>query len=121
VKKVKWQTEEMVALVALYFENKKNKYVDFEKRLDELSKTLNFRAGVLEIDCDDKFRNLNGMKTTIANILYVDSKGCEGLGNCGEMVYYVVYMYKVDKNRFDAILKDFNEKYSLQSRSGNYK
>ena len=109
--RVKWDIEEMVALCDLYLKNKKSLVLDMNSELLKLSTILNKRADMLGIEHDDKFRNLSGLKMIMENIRFVDEQGKDGLANTSNMACYIVYMSRVDKQRFYEILKDFYRKY----------
>jgi len=110
--KVKWDIEEMVALCDLYLKNKKSPpLLDIRSELLKLSDILNRRADILGIEHDDKFRNVSGLKMIMENIRFVDEQGKDGLANTSNMACYIVYMSRVDKQRFNEILKDFYRKY----------
>lgn len=101
----------MVALCDLYLKNNKSLVLDMNSELLKLSTILNKRADMLGIEHDDKFRNLSGLKMIMENIRFVDKQGKDGLANTSNMVCYIVYMSRVDKQRFYEILKDFYRKY----------
>ena len=109
--RVKWDIEEMVALCDLYLKNKKSLVLDMNSELLKLSTILNKRADMLGIEHDDKFRNLSGLKMIMENIRFVYKLGKDGLANTSNMACYIVYMSRVDKQRFYEILKDFYRKY----------
>ena len=54
---------------------------------------------------------MNGMNMIFQNVTYVDTDGQEGMYGVSSMIYYVYYMYKVDRSRFDEILNDFIKEY----------
>lgn len=101
----------MVFLTDFYFKSKNCTAEDLNTELTKISRVLNKRADILQIEHDDKFRNISGLKMILENIRYVDEQGKNGLGNASAMSYYVVYMYKVDRAHFNEILNEFNLKY----------
>ena len=79
MKRVPWELEEMVAMVDLYYRDKNGKVDKLIDELSELSRKLNKRAEILNIDHDYKYRNLNGMKIIFQNVRYADTnRVCSG-------------------------------------------
>lgn len=109
--RIKWDIEEMIALVDIFFLYKYGKITDLDRELTKLSLVLIRRADMLGIKHDEKYRNANVIRMIFANIQYVDSKGKEGMSGAGAIVYYAYYMYKVDRVRFREILDEFESKY----------
>ena len=109
--KVKWDIEEAVAIVDVYFKYQRGEIKDLGKSLERLSQTLIKRADILNIKHDDKFRNLNGMKSILANVEYIDSDGSVGLSNASKIIRTAVELYKNDRDQFDNFLIRFQEKY----------
>lgn len=108
--KVKWELEEAVALVNLYFENGKSTDVPLE-RLKALSQLYAKRANALQLAIDDKFRNVAGLKIQLACIHYVVTNGNEGMSNASKLFYQTCDLYWEDPDRFNKILRSFYEKY----------
>ena len=75
MKRIRWELEEMVAMVDLYYRDKNGEVDNLNYELSELSRKLNKRADILDIDHDHKFRNLNGMKMIFQNVRYADTDG----------------------------------------------
>ena len=113
VHKVRWEIDEAVAIVNLYYKYKNNEISDLETELRIISKMLNKRADILEIKHDDKFRNYTGVKMIFYNVNYVDSNGEEGLSCASKMIYEAVDMYKNNYGDFQKVLNDFENKYSV--------
>lgn len=113
VHKVRWEIDEAVAIVNLYYKYKNNEISDLETELRIISKMLNKRADILEIKHDDKFRNYIGVKMIFYNVNYVDSNGEEGLSGASKMIYEAVDMYKNNYGDFQKVLNDFENKYSV--------
>lgn len=112
MKRIKWDIEEVVAMVDLYFKFENGEIADLNAELENLSKKLNRRADVLGIAHDEKFRNLNGMKCIFQNVRYFATDGETGLANGNKLQGEVVDLYFNYRKFFDKILNDFNEKYS---------
>lgn len=107
--KVKWETEEMVAMVDLYFRSKND--ANIKEEISMLHKKLNARAEILKINRDLKFRNENGLKIIYENIRYVDTDGERGLGHHSKLIEEVVELYKTNQLKFQDTLRGFNSKY----------
>ena len=112
MKRIRWDIEEVVAIVDIYFRNSVGEIEDLNAELLKLSQALNVRADYLHIQHDDKFRNLNGMQCIFENIRYVVTEGESGLSNAAKLHYAVVDIYFNEREKFNAILKEFWKKYS---------
>ena len=110
MKKVKWDVEEAVALMHLYFDNDCKIYVDSEQ-IESLSKILRKRAAILGFDVDDRFRNVTGLEMQLACIHYVVTDGKEGLSNVGTLFYETYDLYLKNLKIFERIYDEFIEKY----------
>lgn len=93
MKRIAWNVEEMVAMVDLYYHYKDDKNENIEETLKKLSEKLNKRADFLNIQHDEKFRNLNGMKMIFENIRYVDTNGQKGLSDASNLIYNILDLY----------------------------
>lgn len=112
MKRIKWDIEEVVAMVDLYFRFENEEITNLDEELKNLSKKLNRRADVLGIAHDEKFRNLNGMKCIFQNVRYFATDGETGLSNGNKLQGEVVDLYFNNRKFFDKILNDFNKKYA---------
>ena len=111
MKRVKWDIEEMVAMVDLYYNCKNGCISDLNAELERLSKKLHRRADILKIQHDEKFRNLNGLKMIYENVRYVDTNGMRGLSCASQLAYDIVRLYNENNSDFRKILDGFNLKY----------
>lgn len=111
MKRIKWEPEEAVAIVDLYFRFERGTISDLNAELAELSRILNRRADMLGIVHDEKFRNLNGMKCIFQNVRYHATNGRRGLSSVGKLQRDTVSMYRNEPEKFNAILESFREKY----------
>ena len=111
MKRIKWDIEEAVAIVDLYFRFEKGFISDLNAELMRLSEKLNRRADILGIVHDEKFRNLNGMKCIFQNVRYCATGGEVGLSNVSRLHKQTVELYFNDRKKFDEILNSFREKY----------
>ena len=111
MKRIKWEPEEAVAIVDLYFRFERGLVADLNAELNELSRILNRRADILGIVHDEKFRNLNGMKCIFQNVRYLATDGEIGLPNASKLHSDIVDLYLNDRETFNAILQSFREKY----------
>ena len=112
--RVNWDIEELVAIIDLCVNREGKKTETISEELEELSSALNIRADKLGIPHDDKFRNLNGMKMTYQNVLFVISKGEIGLSGANKMISEVYRLYIENPKVFFAILDQFNRYYRLR-------
>ena len=112
MKRVPWELEEMVAMVDLYYRDKNGKVDKLIDELSELSRKLNKRAEILNIDHDYKYRNLNGMKIIFQNVRYADTNGEDVMANTSNLIYDTIDLYNKDYEHFTFLLNNFNEKYS---------
>lgn len=111
MKRIKWEPEEAVAIVDLYFRFERGLVADLNAELHELSRILNRRADILGIVHDEKFRNFNGMKCIFQNVRYLATDGEIGLPNASKLQSDTVDLYLNDRETFNAILQSFREKY----------
>ena len=111
MKRVRWELEEMVAMVDLYYRNQNGRVGNLSDELKELSRKLNKRADMLDIDHDEKYRNYNGMKIIFQNVRYADTNGEEGLANTSRLIYDTIELFHKSHDGFVMILNEFNRKY----------
>ena len=110
MKKINWSVEEAVALMSLYVENGFKIPID-ENKVEKLSNTLKKRAKILNLDIDEKFRNVAGLNMQLACIHYVATDGKEGLSGASELFYDTYELYLTNKKMFLRIYNDFSDKY----------
>lgn len=110
MKKINWAVEEAVALMYLYVENGSKIPIN-ETEVKKLSTILKKRAEILNLDIDEKFRNVAGLNMQLACIHYVATDGKEGLSGASELFYDTYELYLSNKKMFLRIYNDFNEKY----------
>ena len=110
MKKVNWSVEEAVALMNLYIENDSEIPVDANK-VEKLSNILKKRAEILNLDIDEKFRNISGLNMQLACIHYVATDGKEGLSGASELFYDIYELYLTNKKVFLHIYNDFSKIY----------
>ena len=111
MKRIKWELEEAVAIVDLYFRFERGTVSNLKSELSELSRILNRRADMLGIVHDEKFRNLNGITCVFQNVRYYATNGRRGLSAVGKLQRDTVSMYRNEPEKFNAILESFREKY----------
>ena len=109
--RVAWNIEETVALADICIHRKDKTHQQLNEELESLSSALNYRADVLHIIHDDKFRNLNGLQFTYKKILYVFTDGAEGIANQNPILYDTYDLWRKRPDEFESILDDFNIKY----------
>ena len=110
MKMVNWSVEEAVALMNLYIENDSKIPVD-ENKVENLSNILKKRAEILNLEIDEKFRNIAGLNMQLACIHYVATDGKEGLSGSRDFFYDTYELYLSNKKIFLRIYNDFNQKY----------
>lgn len=108
--KVKWDIEEAVALMNLYFENDCKIPVEPEK-VKRLSTLLNKRAKLLGLETDDKFRNVPGLNMQLACMHYVATNGQEGLSGASKLFYDTFDLHTKEIDKFQKIYETFVRKY----------
>ena len=108
MKRIRWAVEEAVALYSLCV---KFGFRIPEENLKKLSAVLNKRANMLDIEVDDKFRNVTGLNMQAACIEYAVTNGKSGLSSVNKLFYDVDDLYKNDNEKFCKILNEFVEKY----------
>ena len=108
--RIKWDVEEAVALMQLYFDNDCKISVDSEQ-VENLSKIMKQRAAILGFYVDDNFRNITGLEMQLACIHYVVTDGKEGLQNASTLFYETYDLYLKCPKIFSRIYDEFVEKY----------
>lgn len=108
--KVKWDQEEAIALYDLYFRFGKKLSIP-RAEVEHLSELLQKRAKTLDLQTDEKFRNVAGLNMQIACIHYVVTNGAEGLSGASKLFYDTYNLYQNERGKFDAMLADFYKKY----------
>ena len=103
--RVRWELEEAVALMDLYFRYGATLSVPS----DELLKLS--RANILGLNVDDKFRNLSGMKMQLGCIHYVVTGGKEGMSGASNLFYKTYDLYKNNPCEFQNVCKKFYAAY----------
>lgn len=108
--RVRWELEEAVALMDLYFGCGATLSVPNDELL-KLSQIYRNRANILGLDVDDKFRNLSGMKMQLGCIHYVVTDGKEGMSGASKLFYQTYDLYKNNPENFQKICNHFYDKY----------
>lgn len=108
--RVRWELEEAVALMDLYFRCGATLSVPNDELL-KLSQIYRDRANILGLNVDDKFRNLSGMKMQLGCIHYVVTDGKEGMSGASKLFYQTYDLYKNNPENFQKICKHFYDKY----------
>ena len=109
-----WDNEEELLLVDLYYELLSNNIPiqNADSQINELSKFLNKRARILDMDVSDTFRNVKGIRMKLGNIQYIDTSGEYGLYAVSTMDKKCVEEYKSNRDLFIQNVKKVKEKYS---------
>ena len=108
--RVRWELEEAVALMDLYFRYGATLSVPNDELL-KLSQIYRKRANILGLNVDDKFRNLSGMKMQLGCIHYVVTGGKEGMSGASQLFYQAYDLYKNNQENFQKIRDHFYDKY----------
>ena len=107
----KWDLEEWIVLVKLYFENKEKTRSELAEDFLELSKMLVCRADYLGIEHDEKYRNTNGLAMQFDRIKYMDTNGAKGLSAYSELAEAAIEMYHTNHDGFELLASRCWEKY----------
>lgn len=110
MKRVRWELEEAVALMDVYFRYGGTLKIP-ENELLHLSQLYRNRAKILGLQVDEKFRNLAGMQMQIGCIHYVVTDGKEGLSAASRLLYQTYELYKNRPDDFRKICDEFHRKY----------
>lgn len=108
---MKWELEEEVLLVELYYKMKKGAIENIDCEVNALSILLNARADKLRLQKDDKFRNSVGIKMKLQNLTYIDTDGEKGLSSHSAMDVKIMYMYSNNHDQFIKIHDYIKEKF----------
>ena len=109
--KVNWDVEELVALIDIYRKSVASDNCIIEDELQALAERLIKRADKLGIVHDEKFRNFNGMKMMVQNVVYVATDGKQGLSAASARMQKVYSLLLTNPDVFDMILEDFNHTF----------
>lgn len=92
-----WTRQETELLVNMYFDLKDRSISIFQvdSEINELSRKLRNNATENGMELGDTFRNCAGIRMKLANLLYIDTNGAEGLNAFS----------RLDKEVFDEIKK----------------
>ena len=110
--RIRWELEEAVALVDLYFKNNAGLNVSDEKLLS-LSEIYRNRAQHMGLLVDSKFRNLAGLRLQLGCIHFVVTDNREGMSNVSQIFYEAYDLYKTAPDRFRQIASEFYQKYAV--------
>jgi DNA-directed RNA polymerase alpha subunit len=108
---MKWDIEEEVLLIDLYFKIKQGCIEDIESAIDDLSNKLNDRAKKLQIKASINFRNTFGIKMKLQNLRYIDTKGEKGLSSNSKIDRFVMSIHSKHINSFNERLNNETKKY----------
>ena len=107
----KWDIEEWIVLVKLYYENKDKTRTDLHDAVSLMSLVLNRRADSLGIEHDEKYRNINGLAMQFDRIKYIDTNGAKGLSAYSELANAAIEMYHNDLEGFNLLAENCWKKY----------
>lgn len=102
----KWDLEEWIVLVKVYFEHKDKSRSELNELLSPLSSMLVRRADALGIEHDEKYRNINGLAMQFDRIKYMDTKGAKGLSAYSELAEAALEMCHTDREGFELLAKN---------------
>jgi len=115
---MKWDFEEAVLLIDLYYNTKLHNRTENENAIFELSLFLGNRATQLGYNVDDKFRNLTGIKMKLQNIEYIASGGEKGLAAYSDMDERAYSFWIDEPSEFHEMVSDIKTKY-IVDEDGN--
>lgn len=96
VKNIKWNEEEEILLLELFFKLKGTSYNRDHLGIIELSNLLRKRAEYFNIPMDDKFRNTTGIFMELKNLESVENNGLNGLSNYSELDVNLYNKYQTE-------------------------
>ena len=110
--KANWEIEEAVMLVDLYYSNKDTSSYKLRENVERLSSLLRKRAEILDMNIDDKFRNIEGIIMKLENLRYLDTNGMKGLSNYSKIDEEAFLLRKNKPEEFTKIIGEFCNKYA---------
>lgn len=108
---MKWEKEEEILLVDLYYQISDLSMEERKFRIKNLSFLLRKRAIILEVNIDDAFRNITGINMKLQNIAFIDTEGKFGLSSYSKIDVETVELFKTNRFEFDKILIEVRNKY----------
>ena len=109
--KVNWGLDEAIALFELYaFYNMSTK-IKVED-LEDLRRMYLKRAKLLNLEIDNKFRNIDGLNLQLQCIEFVVKGEGYGLGHSAKVFYDVYNLYLYNHKTYIRILADFYKEYN---------
>ena len=104
--RIPWDLTEAVVLVNAFYQN--NQSTSFEvDYLQKLHTMFLRRASNLNIEHDEKYRNISGLKMQLECVRYVATEGHSGMPNASKVFYEAVRLYKENRVQFEKLLQEF--------------
>ena len=116
MKRIIWGLEEAAVLFQLYARNNMSTKVHDDVLLELRCMYLK-RAKMLELDIDEKFRNLDGLKQQLQCIEHVVKGEGHGLKNVAKVFYEVYDLYLNNYYLYTKLVEEFYEKYKMKITS----
>lgn len=110
-KNIKWEEEEVILLIELYFKLKATKYDKNKPEILELCDLLRKRADKLNITINDTFRNKTGVFMKLKNIEAVENKSLVGLSNYSKLDRNIFNKYINNQQKLKDDSNEIREKY----------
>lgn len=116
---IKWNEEEEILLLELYFKLKGTSYYQGHPDIIELSNLLRKRAENLNIPTDDKYRNTTGIFMKLKNLESVENNGLTGLPNYSELDVNLYNKYQTEISQLNIHAQLIRENILNYSISGD--
>ena len=109
----KWQLEEAIMLIDLYFRSPSLSAKQFESECLTLSALLRNRALLLGIPVDERYRNGNGIKMRLKSVKFLVTGGNLGLNSPSKASAKALELYHTLPKVFAQLVQEFEERYSI--------
>lgn len=107
----KWQLEEAIMLVDLYFRIESMPSSQTQREIDRLSALLRKRAEILRKPVDERYRNIDGVKMRLKSIQYLTSNGTAGLDSPSKASALAIQLRQQLPDFFAQSVNEFYERY----------
>jgi hypothetical protein len=116
VNELKWDIEEEVLLIELFYFLKENGRDNRSHYIHELSKALNVRADILGLEKGTRshvFRNYASISIKLANIEFIAADGKSGLASYSDLDKETFMMYHNEPTKFSEVSTKTKSKYGV--------
>jgi len=111
----KWDREEVVFLVVEYFKTKTMSINDRDKTIENISKVLRNRAKKMNLEVDERYRNISGIKMKFGNLKSLDpevtNQGFVGLYSSSKLDREILNEYLKDPQKLISEADVVSKKY----------